>query len=209
MLPLYDRVPVPDVMLFKQAMGVLSIAIMLLAYAIYIWQTARAEGVRPHPFSWFLWGLVTGVAYLIQRAQGGGAGSWVVGLTAIVCLGIGGLSVLKHRWHFHLLDWMYLVAGFIVFGYYLVSKNPTQAAILATATDVIGYGSTIRKGWAEPDKDSATSFALNSAKFVPALFALESYSLATWLYPATLVVVNGFVAVMLVWRRQQFAARSR
>jgi hypothetical protein len=196
-------------MLFKHAMGVLSVVIMFIAYAIYIWQTARAEGVRPHPFSWFLWGLVTGVAYLVQRAQGGGAGSWVVGLTAIICLGIGGLSFLKHRWHFPPIDWMYLVAGFVVFGYYLVSKNPTQAAVLATATDVIGYGSTIRKGWSEPDEDSATSFALNSAKFVPALFALESYSLATWLYPATLVVVNGFVAMMLVVRRQQLASRSR
>ncbi|HVT16754.1 MAG TPA: hypothetical protein VHQ90_11335 [Thermoanaerobaculia bacterium] len=124
-------------------------------------------------------------------------------------LGIGGLSFLKHRWRFHLLDWLYLAAGLVVFVYYLLSENPTQSAILATATDVLGYGSTIRKGWAEPDKDSATSFALNSAKFVPALFALESYSLATWLYPGTLVVVNGFVAVMLVWRRQQLASRSR
>jgi hypothetical protein len=196
-------------MLFKHVMGVLSIAIMAVAYLIYIWQTAQREGVRPHPFSWFLWGLVTGVAYLVQRTQGAGAGSWVVGLTAIICLGIGGLSFLKHRWHFHPIDWIYLVTGFVVFAYYLVSKNPTQAAVLATATDVVGYGSTIRKGWREPDRDSATSFALNSVKFVPALFALESYSLATWLYPATLVVVNGFVAVMLVVRRQQHVSSSR
>ena len=54
----------------------------------------------------------------------------------------------------------------------------------------LGYGSTIKKGWIEPQKDSVTSFALNSAKFVPSLFALQSYSLATWLYPATLVLMN-------------------
>jgi len=184
-------------------MGALSIIIMLIAYAVYIWQTARAGGVQPHPFSWFLWGVVTGVAYLVQSTHGAGPGSWVVGLTALICLLIGTLSFRKQRWRFSLVDWVSLGAGLLVFGYYLLSHNPTLSAILATATDVLGYSSTIKKGWAEPHKDSATSFALNSAKFVPALLALRSYSLTTWLYPATLVAMNGAVAIMLLSRRRQ------
>lgn len=188
---------------FKPAMGALSVVIMLVAYSIYIWQTSRAGGVRPHPFSWFLWGFVTGVAYLVQVTQGAGPGSWVVGLTALICFLIGGLSFFKHRWRFSLFDWCALAAGLLVFGYYLLSKNPTLSAVLATTTDVIGYASTIKKGWTEPHKDSATSFALNSAKFIPSLLALESYSLATWLYPATLVLVNGAVATLLLVRRRQ------
>jgi hypothetical protein len=91
----------------------------------------------------------------------------------------------------------------------LLSRNPVQSAILATVTDVIGYGSTIKKGWVEPERDSATSFALNSAKFIPSLLALGSYSVATYLYPATLVVMNGAVAAMLLIRRRQFAAATR
>jgi len=50
-------------MAFKEAMGILSLVLMVLAYGIYIWQTMREDGVRPHPFSWFLWGFVTGVVY--------------------------------------------------------------------------------------------------------------------------------------------------
>lgn len=190
-------------MIFKSAMGVAAVIIMFIAYTIYIWQTARGEEVRPHPFSWFLWGFVTAVAYLVQISEGGGAGSWVVGLTAVICLLIGAVSFFKYRWRFSLFDWLSLCAGLAVFAYYWASKNPTQSAILATATDVVGYGSTIRKGWAEPHKDSATSFALNSAKFIPSIFALQSYSLATCLYPTTLVLMNGAVAAMLLWRRQQ------
>jgi|ERR1039458_7543344 hypothetical protein len=187
-------------MTFKSAMGILSVIIMLAAYTTYIWQTARAGGVRPHPFSWFLWGVVTGVAYLVQITQGAGAGSWVVGFTAVICFLIGAVSLFKHRWHFSLFDWLSLAAGLLVFLYYMLSRNPTQSAILATATDVIGYGSTIKKGWAEPHGDSAPSFALNSIKFIPSLLALGSYSLATWLYPATLVLMNGAVATMLILR---------
>lgn len=188
---------------FKPAMGALSIIIMVIAYAIYIWQSRRTGGIQPHPFSWLLWGVVTGVAYLIQTTLGGGPGSWVVGLTALICFLIGGLSLFQHRWRFSLFDWLSLIGGLLVFGFYLLSSNPTLSAMLATATDVIGYGSTVKRGWAEPRKDSATSFALNSVKFVPSLFALGSYSLATWLYPATLVVVNGAVAAMLLLRRNE------
>ena len=176
-------------------------AISAVAYGIYLWQTAKKGGVQPHPFSWFLWGLVTAVAYLVQQSQGGGPGSWVSGFTSVVCFVIGGLTLAKHRWRFSWFDWFCLGAGFLVYAFYLLAKDPTQSALLATGTDVLGYGSTIRKGWIEPHKDSATSFALNGVKFVPALFALESYSVATWLYPATLVAVNGAVALMLLVRR--------
>lgn len=202
-LACYNRFTSMALMTFKEAMGVLSVILMFLAYSIYIWQTMREDGVRPHPFSWFLWGFVTGVVYLVQVTQGAGAGSWVVGFTAIICFLIGGISFFKDKWHFSLFDWFCLVAGLLVFAYYLLSKNPLQSAILATTTDVIGYGSTIKKGWAHPDKDSVSSFALNSAKFVPSIFALQSYSIATWLYPATLVFMNAGVAIMLLVRRRQ------
>lgn len=188
---------------FKSAMGSLSVVIMLIAYSIYLWQTSQKGAVEPHPFSWLLWGLVTGVAYLVQVTQGGGSGSWVVGLTSLICFLIGSFSLLRHRWRFSWFDWLSLGTGLLVFGYYLLSRSPTLSAVLATATDVVGYASTIRKGWEEPHKDSATSFALNSVKFIPALFALESYSVATWLYPATLVIVNAGVATMLLLRRRQ------
>lgn len=187
----------------KDTLGALSVGIMAAAYAIYLWQTVKKGGVQPHPFSWLLWGLVTAVVYLVQRAQNGGAGSWVTGLTAAVCFIIGSLSLLKHKWRFSWFDWFSLGTGLAVFGFYLLAQDPTQSAVLATITDVMGYGSTIKKGWAQPHKDSATSFALNGIKFIPALFALDSYSLATWLYPATLVAVNGAVAVMLLVRRRQ------
>lgn len=182
-------------------MGWASVAIMFIAYGVYIWQTIRTKDIRPHPFSWFLWGLVTGVIYLVQLTQGAGAGSWVTGLTSIICLMIGIISFFRHQWHFSFFDWISLGTGIVVFLYYLVSKNPIQSAILATVTDVIGYGSTIKKGWAEPYRDSVTSFALNSAKFVPSILALQYYSIATWLYPATLVVMNCVVAMILITRR--------
>lgn len=190
----------------KTALGLLSIGIGAAAYTIYIGQTAKRKGVQPHPLSWILWGVVTGVAYLVQMERGGAAGSWVTGFTSCVCFLIGGFSLVKHTWRFSRFDKVSIWFGIGVLLFYIFSKNPTHSAVLATIVDVVGYLPTIRKGWFEPHKDSATSFSLNSLKFVPALFALESYSVATWLYPATLVVVNGGVATLLLVRRRRVSS---
>lgn len=189
----------------KTAWGLLSILIGVAAYSIYLGQTAKKKGVQPHPLSWFLWGLVTGVAYLVQRERGAAAGSWVTGFTSCVCFLIGGFSFVKHTWRFSMFDKISVWFGIGVLVFYIFSRNLTHSAILATSVDVVGYLPTIKKAWTDPHKDSVTSFSLNSLKFVPALLALESYSIATWLYPATLVIVNGAVAALLLVRRRKLA----
>jgi len=193
-------------MVYRAALGALSVAIGIAAYAIYLRKTLKKEGIRPHPFSWLLWGLVTAVAFFVQLTEGGGAGSWVTGFTAFACFVISALTMTKYTWSFSWIERLSLMMGvFALAGYlfYRGTEHPTLLATLATLADVLGYWPTIKKGWAGPETDDPTSFALNSVKFIPALFALGSYSVSTWLYPATLVFVNGVVAVMLVARRQQ------
>lgn len=186
----------------KPVLGELSIAIGVVAYGVYLWQTAKKEGIQPHPLSWLLWGFVTAVAALAQWAKGAGPGYWVTAFTAIACFIIGTLTLTKYKHRFSLFDWVALVMGVFAILLFALAHNPTAAAVFATTADVLGYYSTVKKGWRYPDTDSPICFALNSVKFIPALFALDAYSLATWLYPGTLVIINGGVAIMLFARRR-------
>ncbi len=186
---------------YKVFMGLLSVAIMLVAYGIYIWQTLK-RGVVPHPFSWLPFGFLTLTGYLVQQASGGGAGSWVMGITAIFCFVLGILGFLKRKRGYTKRDWISLVIAILVYAFYLTTKNLMLAAILATAVDVILYEPTFRKGWNFPHEDSVTSFSLNSLKFIPSIAAMGSYSVATIVYPAAMVVINIIVAVFLVLRRR-------
>jgi membrane protein len=65
------------------------------------------------------------------------------------------------------------------------------------------------RGWTHPRKDSVMSFALNGAKFVPSLMAMDPISFATSFYPATLLVLNAAVSIMLVMRRRAVAQSVR
>jgi len=195
-------------MQLKVAMGLLSLLIMFLAYAIFLTQIAKGNK-RPHPMTWFGFALCTGAGYLVQIHKGAGAGSWVMGWTALFCLLIGAAGWLKGVRHFDRFDKWSFGLGLAAFGAwtacYLLNLDPTMVAVFATVSDLLLYGPSIKKGWRLPHEDSAMAYFLNSQKFVPALLALNTHAVATWLYPVALVVANGGMCVYIISREAWLA----
>jgi hypothetical protein len=186
---------------WRNALGLLSVALAVLAAVIYIAQTLRGE-VRPHPLSWFLFGILSLTGFLVQRDEGARQGSWTLMAMTIICFLFVAVSVARGERSFSRQEWAFLVAGGAVFAVYLFTRQANVAAALTTLVDALGYGPTFVRGWSQPKKDSVASFALNGAKFVPSLMAMDPISFATSFYPATLLVLNTAVAIMLVVRRR-------
>jgi hypothetical protein len=203
-------------------MGALAVVIALASYAMYVWQTLRAEA-RPHPLSWLIFGILTGTGYLVQVDQAAGPGSWVMGITTVVCLLLCLMSFLKGERAFPWYEWAFLAAASVVFGFYLWSRQPALiatvltgtprdtvvqhgpaiSAVLAAVVNVLGFGPTVTKAWTRPHSDSAMTFLLNGIKYIPSLFAMGSISVATCFLPASLIVTNVAVALMIYARRLQ------
>ena len=189
---------------WRDALGVLSVALAVLAAVIYIVQTLRGE-VRPHPLSWFLFGVLSLTGYLVQRDQGARQGSWTLLAMTIICFLFVAVSVARGERSFSRQEWAFVGAGGAVFALYMFTRDANAAAAMTTAIDALGYGPTFTRGWSHPRKDSVTSFAINAAKFVPSLMAMDPISFATSFYPATLLVLNTAVAIMLLMRRRALA----
>jgi hypothetical protein len=189
-------------MTLKNVMGAIAVAIALFSYALYVWQTLRGQ-TRPHPLSWLIFGTLSGTGYLVQLDEAAGPASWVMGITAVVCLLLCLMSFWRGERAFPWYEWAFLAAAAVIFVFYLVSRQPTVAAVLATTVNVLGFGPTVTKAWARPHSDSVTTFALNSIKWLPAFFAFDSVSIASWVMPVALVVANAAVALLILWRRLQ------
>jgi hypothetical protein len=189
---------------WRDALGILSVALAVLAAVIYIVQTLRGD-VRPHPLSWFLFGVLSLTGYLVQRDQGARQGSWTLLAMTVICFLFVAVSVARGERTFSRTEWAFVVAAGAVFVLYLFTRDANVAAAMTTAIDALGYGPTFTRGWSFPRKDSVTSFAINGAKFVPSLMAMEPISFATSSYPATLLVLNTAVAIMLLMRRRALA----
>jgi hypothetical protein len=189
---------------WRDALGILSVALAVLAAVIYIAQTLRGD-VRPHPLSWFLFGVLSLTGYLVQRDQGARQGSWTLLAMTVICFLFVAVSVARGERTFSRQEWAFVAAAGAVFVLYLFTRDANVAAAMTTAIDALGYGPTFTRGWSFPRKDSVTSFAINGAKFVPSLMAMEPISFATSSYPATLLVLNTAVAIMLLMRRRATA----
>ena len=191
----------------KEMLGYAATFIGIIGYVPYF-TNIFANKTKPHAFSWFVWSLLTGVAFAAQFTENAGPGSWVTGLTAVACFTIFLLALVKGERRFPLFDWIALTVALFSIVLWWLTKNPMISIILITFIDAVGFLPTFRKGFHKPFEETATTFALSAAKFVPALFALETYTIATWLYPASLVLMNGlFVAILLI-RRQTSRERA-
>jgi hypothetical protein len=186
---------------WRDALGLLSVALAVLAAVVYIAQTLRGE-VRPHPLSWFLFGILSLTGYWVQRDQGAQQGSWTLLAMTLICFLFVAVSVARGERSFSRAEWAFVGAGGAGFALYMFTRDANAAAAMTTAIDALGYGPTFTRGWSYPRKDSVTSFAINAAKFVPSLMAMDPISFATSFYPATLLVLNTAVAIMLLMRRR-------
>ncbi len=152
--------------------------------------------------------MLGGIAFAAQVAEGGGAGSWVTGLTALVCFTISAMAFFKGTKKFAPLDWFSLFAAFVALFLWRATHGPTLSVILVTITDAVGFLPTYRKGFYKPYEETATMFALSALKWMIGIFALETYALATWLYPASLIATNGAFVMLLLVRRKQLAPQN-
>ena len=128
---------------------------------------------------------------------------------AIICFLSVGTSFARGERSFSPWEWAFAIAGGAVFILYLFTREANVAAALTTVVDALGHAPTFVRGWTYPRKDSVTSFALNGAKFVPSLMAMEPISFATFFYPATMLVLNTAVAIMLVMRRRDISKKHQ
>jgi hypothetical protein len=124
-----------------------------------------------------------------------------MGVTAVVCLLLCLMSFWRGERAFPWYEWAFLLAAAMIFMFYLLSRQPTIAAVLAATVNVFGFGPTLTKAWRRPHSDSVTTFALNSLKYVPSFFAMDNLSLATCVMPVALVVANAAVALIIYVRR--------
>lgn len=79
---------------YKILLAILASAIGFLGYIPY-YRDIFAGRTKPHVFSWFVWGLVTGIAFFAQIMAGGGAGAWVTGFTSALCTSIAIIALYK------------------------------------------------------------------------------------------------------------------
>lgn len=187
---------------YKSILSIIAILIATGSRIEYIYLIVRGK-IKPHAFSWLVWSVLTGIAFAAQVSEKGGAGSWLTGFTALTCFMVFLLALAYGQRKFSLIDWVSLTGSGVALALWWFTKNPLGAVILVSIIDILGMIPTFIKGYKKPFEDSINIFWIANVTFTLSLFALETHSLTTWLYPLTVIATNTAFVVMVVIRRQK------
>ncbi len=187
---------------YKEILGIIPIGIAVISYSDYFFNIFK-RGTIPRTISWFIWGVLSAIAFSVQSGAHGGSGVWITGFTAVMCFTIALVSFFKCDEHFTLYDWLPLAGAFITLFLWLRTDNPILAIVLTCTTYAIGFIPTLHNAYLHPKQETVVTFALNGLKFFIAFFALESYTLETWLFPITLTVLNVILVAVILMRRKR------
>jgi hypothetical protein len=185
----------------KEIIGGAAVVVGLSGQGVYLWQVFRRT-VKPHIFSWFIWGLLGLIGSAAQYTANAGPGSWSVGASAIFCFFIAIVGFFHGEKTITRSDWIYFLLLLSAIPAWLITKNPLWAAVIVSAIDAGAFYPSFRKAWSRPHDEGLMAFLAYVAQMVLSLAALETYSLTTALYPAVLLSMNAAMTLMLLYRRK-------
>ena len=182
--------------------GLAAVALSFISYIPYIYHLFKNK-TKPHIFSWFLWGLLSGIAFLAQINENAGPGSWVVGFTAAICLFIAAASYIKYKKDYVTkFDWVCFITAIFGVILWVVTDNALNAVIVVTVVDALAFIPTFRKTFINPHEETIITFTFSAVTMALSLAALENFNLTTALYPASLVFTNILFVLMTLARRK-------
>lgn len=189
-------------MLYKELLSAVAITLTLIAFLPYIRSILNDE-IKPHVFSWVIWGTTTFIVFLAQLEDHGGVGAWPIGVSGVITIFIALLAYVKRAdIVVTRIDWLFFVSAISSLPIWYFTADPLLAVVVLTVVDVLGFGPTVRKTYANPYSESLLFFALFAARNFIVILALENYSVTTVLFPAVIAIACVLLITMIMYRRR-------
>ncbi|MEX0618672.1 MAG: hypothetical protein WDZ76_12255 [Pseudohongiellaceae bacterium] len=188
--------------MYKELFSIAAIALTFVLFAGYI-RLIHSGQIKPHVFSWLVWGIGTVTVFFAQLADGAGVGAWPIGISGAITFYIAALSYTRRGdTQITLTDWAFFLAALSAFPAWYFTANPLWAVVILTLADLAGFGPTVRRAYNQPHLESGRFFALGALRNLFVVFALEHYSLTTALFPVAVGGACLLLATLLQVRRR-------
>lgn len=188
--------------MYKELLSIIAIALTFMAFYPYI-RSILNNSVKPHVFSWVIWGTTTFIVFFAQLEDGAGTGAWPIGISSLITLYIAILAYRsKSDISITITDWWFLTLAISSLPFWFFTSDPLWAVIILTSVDVLGFGPSIRKAYFHPFEESLTFFSLFVVRNIMVIIALQHYSVTTIMFPAVIALACLTLIVIILYRRR-------
>lgn len=185
----------------KSIVTIIAMVIALIGYIPYIRDCIKGKN-KPHVISWFIWALVSFIAFGIQLLNKGGAGSYINLFMGIICTIIFFFGLKNGTKDITKVDWIAFSLALVAIVLWLVVKQPLLSIILVVFIDMMSFLPTILKAWKNPYTETVITYGLSGVKNGLSIYALSTYSLVIVMYPAYALIANLLFVGMLILRKR-------
>ena len=191
----------------KETLAIIAAVVAIGGNIPYI-RDAINKRVTPHPYTWFVWSIVSGITLFGQIAKGAGIGALPAAVAWIFTLSIFVFSI-RYGFKNVIKTDNYFLAG-ALFGLipWIVTKDPTISVIIAVGIDLIAFTPTIRKTWVRPDSETPILYGANVLRHILTLFSLQSYNIATTLHSIAMIATNTLMTNIIVFKRSNQSVKK-
>lgn len=184
--------------------GAASVVGGLVGTGLYLWDVLK-NGIRPHVFSWIVWGFLAAIAAAVSFTGGAFVSACVIGSGALMNFSVAGLALKYGEKSITRSDWISFLSALAIIPLWVATKEPLLAAVLVIIIDLFGAYPTVRKAWSRPQHESLRVFMLFAASALCGVLAVDPYTLVTGLCPTETVLVNLAIATMIFVRRRRLS----
>jgi hypothetical protein len=190
-------------MIAKEYIALVAASLAIVGNVPYLIDIFKKR-VQPHPYTWMIWTIVSGIIFFGQLGKGAGIGALPTAASEVFTLIIFLFSLQYGFKNIVKTDNYFLAGALLGIVPWILTKDPTISVVIAVTIDLIAFVPTLRKTWIEPKTETPVLYSMNALRHFIALFSLQAYNIATTLHSIVMIITNTFMTlIILVPRRKK------
>ncbi len=157
--------------------------------------------VIPHPYTWFIWSIVSMTTFFGGIAKGAGIGALPTGIAEgfTIIIFIFSLKYLFKRraGHIRKVDHIFLIIALLGLIPWALTRDPTISVVVVVLIDVVAFIPTLRKAWEHPHTEQPLLYEMNVLRHILTLFSLNAYNVATTFHSIWMIITNSLMTAFI------------
>ena len=186
----------------KETIAIIAGLIAIVGNVPYLVDVIKKR-IQPHPYTWFVWSIVSAVIFFGQVAKGAGVGAIPTACAEIFTFIIFLFSLKYGFKNIKRIDTFFLIFALLGIIPWIMTKDPTISVVIVVTIDLIAFVPTLRKTWLHPKTETPILYSMNVLRHILTLFSLQAYNIATMLHSIAMIVTNSFMSGIIIRGRHK------
>ena len=180
-----------------EAFGYISAILSIVMIAPYV-RDIFTKYTKPERASWFIWTVLTSIAFFSQLARGATDSLWLTGGQTLAVLVVFILSLKYGVGGFTRRDISALVGAAIGLIVWYFTQEAAYALVITIIVDAVGTLLTVIKSYQEPETETISTFVISGTSGIFGALAVGSWSVILLAYPLYLVIANYSIVISIL-----------